>query len=127
MYQSISKQKGASIVSMLVMLFALGFTLSLFMKLLPVYSEDMAIGSALDSVAHEPEMVIQPLSVYQKKLDNRFSVESISVISPRDISLKQEGANTYFYVEYEKRIPGYFNMDFIFKFKHQVQVITQQK
>lgn len=120
-----NKQVGASIWSwmivgaMVVTLFVCG------LQLLPLYMENYAVKSALNSIANDEEIKSTDLLNNKKRLvlkglDSRFMVNNIENASVKNnVHTEETDDGLLIVVEYEARTHLIFNIDGIISFRNE--------
>lgn len=117
-----SKQSGVTLIGFLFIIIIVGFFAYMAMKLFPSYSEAMGVSKAMNQIA--------TAGTNGKSLDDirrdlffklGFQYVDDATIKPSDITIKRDagGANTL-NVDYDKRIPFMYNIDFLLHFNKSV-------
>ncbi|TBR39663.1 MULTISPECIES: DUF4845 domain-containing protein [Dyella] len=115
------KQSGITLIGFLIVLLVVGFFGFMAMKLVPAYTEFMGVNKAMSQVASA--------GVEGKTLDDirrdlmfkmGFQYVDDSTIKPQDITLKRVNNAAELHVEYEKRVPFMYNIDFLLHFEKTV-------
>jgi Tfp pilus assembly major pilin PilA len=103
-----SKQSGVTLIGFLFIIIIVGFFAYTAMKLFPSYSEAAGVSKAMNQIA--------TAGTNGKSLD----VDD-ATIKPSDITIKRDagGANTL-NVDYDKKIPFMYNIDFLLHFDKSV-------
>lgn len=124
-----NRQKGASSLSLLVYICFGAIVLVGVLKVLPVYLEHKKIQSVLEGVAEgfATESQLPSKSALQKKLAKRFSMESISAITVKDIDFKKEGKSWVLNAGYEKRVDIYNNVALLVDFTQVNPVVITSR
>lgn len=117
-------QSGMTMWGVLFVLGTLAFFLFLFFKLLPPYLTDLKIGSALESVGRQPDVVtMTPADIKEairKRLeidsaDDQFDLNKVLTVEPR-------GKMRIVRVSYETVVPMAYNVSALLSFDHSVEV-----
>lgn len=116
-------QSGITLIGFLIVLLVLGFFGFMAMKLVPAYTEFMGVNKAMNQVASN--------GVEGKTLDDirrdlmfkmGFQYVDDSTIKPKDITISRKNNAAELHVEYEKRIPFMYNIDFLLHFEKSVSL-----
>jgi hypothetical protein len=119
-----SKQSGVTLIGFLFIMVIVGFFAFMAMKLFPSYSEYMGVVKAMNQVATE--------GTNGKSLDDirrglmfkmGFQYVDDSTVKPNDITITHDAGGTSFLnVDYDKKIPFMYNIDFLLHFDKSVQL-----
>ena len=123
------KQSGMTSVSLLVYICFGAIILVAVLKVLPAYMENMKIQNVLKSVAESSADGSVPSKADIKRaLSKRFSIESITAISVKDIKVEKEGRGWLLDASYQKHIELYDNVSLVIDFAdgNRVQVPPNQ-
>ena len=118
-----SRQKGITIMGLLIGLVLVGGWVYIGIRLTPVYLEAMAIKSALGKVRDEfqsnPGTTEQMLRL---GISRQFDVESIDVIGFRDVEITRDGGSFILRAAYEETAPLVTNISLLVEFDDSVAV-----
>jgi len=96
------RQKGISLVGLIVVLAVLGFILVLALKIVPTYTEYRAIQNAIVTAKNSGGTIVD----MQKSFDANATATYISSISGRDLIFsKNDNGGVEISFAYEKKIP----------------------
>jgi len=112
------RQRGMSIISLIIGIAVIGFLAVIFMRLLPLYLDYNAIKSSMESVAAEvpPNASINEV---RKRLNKNLEINSVSVVKGVDFELVKDGEIGVIYIEYEARATFIANIEFVVTFEHE--------
>jgi Domain of unknown function (DUF4845) len=116
-----SRQRGATLIGILVIASILGFALYAAIRLTPVFFEYMAVVRALEQTAkeHSGTTNVQELRV---SLDRRWTVEDIHSIDSKDIEIKRGGKGLTMRAWYRAETPFVANVSLVADFDKTVPV-----
>jgi hypothetical protein len=116
-----SRQRGATLIGILVIASILGFALYAAIRLTPVFFEYMAVVRALEQTAkeHAGTNNVQELRV---SLDRRWTVEDIHSIESKDIEIKKGGKGLTMRAWYRAETPFVANVSLVADFDKTVPV-----
>lgn len=117
--KSLHRQKGLSLISLIVTFAFVGFLAVIVMRLIPVYMDDNSIKSAMEAVASElpPNASINEV---RKRLNKNLEINSVTIVKGVDFQLTKDGEMSLIYIEYEARTPFISNIEFAVTFEHEV-------
>lgn len=119
---SASRQRGMSMWSALFVIGVVAFFLFVFFKLIPPYLEDMKVGSALDSLARDPNIGSMSKGEIMEGLSKRFDVDNVTAVKPGQLELKPMGKMKSLVMNYEVVVPLFYNISLLLEFSHARQV-----
>lgn len=116
------KNKGISILGMLITIVIICFGVMLLIDVVPPYMQHSAIQQALKDIAKDANASQMSKAKLRDKLERRLQVESINYVQGDNLDIEKKDGKTYLSLKYERRIPVVANVDFVFKFNDQVVV-----
>lgn len=119
--RSIAKQRGLSLIGLVMVLGLLGFFAFLFMRLFPVYSEYMSVIESMNAVAAEPGISNKSPDMIKASLYKRFNISYVESVKPEHIIIDRKRGNTM-QIKYEVRKPLAYNLDFVAMFDRSVEL-----
>lgn len=115
-----SRQRGATLLGILTIVAILGFGLYGVIRLVPVYSEYMAVVRAMEQTAKaEGGGTVQSMRI---ALDRRWTVEDIHSIDSKDIEIKRQGNGYTMRAWYRAEAPFISNISLVVDFDKTVTV-----
>lgn len=117
----LTSQRGITLIGFLIVLALAGFFFLIGAKLLPMYTEFMAVKAAMVQVQNTPGSArLTPEQVW-KILDRTFYTSYVDSVQRTDVQLVRQ--NGYFLrIAYEVRKPLVYNLDVVAKFDHSVEL-----
>jgi Tfp pilus assembly protein PilE len=117
--KSLHRQKGLSLITLILTFALVGFLAVIVMRLIPVYMDDNSIRSAMESVAAEvpPNASVNEV---RKRIGKNLEINSVSIVKSADFQLTRDGEINLIYIEYEARTPFVGNIEFAVMFEHEV-------
>lgn len=112
-------QKGMSSLNLMLVLGVAGFFLLCAFKLIPVYSENQYIISALESLRDRDKKVDQmsPSEIH-KHLQNFYTVNGVRSPGANNIVVEQERNRSIITIYYEVKVPLFYNISVVLDFKN---------
>lgn len=120
-YKTSRRQRGLTMISMVVLLLFGAFVVTCVLKMLPVYIENWNVRSILNALDEQFEnTTVVSKSDIRTKITKRMNIDMISSIKAKDIEIKKE-KNVYIVnANYESRVPLIGNVDVVMKFDNNV-------
>ena len=117
-----SRQRGATLIGMVVIIAILGFALYAGIRLLPMYLEYMAVARALENTAKEHSGGPTTMQQLRTSLNRRWTIEDINSVQPPDIEIKKAGAGWTMRAWYRAEAPFIGNVSLVADFDKTVEV-----
>ena len=117
-----SRQAGITAVGVLLLALFLGLFAFATIRLTPVYLNYMKVAGVLDGVFREFDSQNPSRAAIVKSVRRRFDVESVSVITARDIKIINEGGGFKVEAVYNHTTPFIANVSFTVHFDKRVTV-----
>jgi hypothetical protein len=117
-----SRQAGITAVGFLILAAFVGLFAFAAIRLTPVYLNYMKVAGVLEGVYKEFDSQNPSRSAIVTSIRRRFDVESVSVISSRDIKVVNEGGGFKLQAVYDHTTPFIANVSFTVHFDKRVLV-----
>ena len=117
-----SRQRGMTAVGFLVLAIFLGLFAFAAIRLTPVYLNYMKVAGVLDGVYKEFDSQNPSRSAIRMSIVRRFEVESVSVISSRDIKVTADSGGFIVQANYDHTTPYIGNLHFTVRFDKEVLI-----
>lgn len=116
------RQRGVSVLGVLVILALFSFFLTVAIRLMPAFMEGRAVKSAIEGVAAAsgPDSSLRDVV---RRIDSTFITNRIDVISSRDVKVYREDGKIFIDASYETRTPLFENVDAVLMFPNNIVVI----
>lgn len=114
------RQRGISLVGMLLVLVIAGFFGTIGMKLGPHYLEFLTVKSVMKDVVEDPEQANSGKMSIFKKIENRLYINNVRGIDAESFSYKKTSRGYQVGVDYKVQQHLFANVDAILSFKHEV-------
>ncbi|PHQ24514.1 DUF4845 domain-containing protein [Marinobacter guineae] len=117
-----SRQRGASALTMMVMVLFFGGLLTLVIKLGPAYLDDVTIQEALESLDGTEGLSQMGPAQVRTLINKRLSVNNVRGFDAKNISVEKDGEFVVINVDYEVRNNLFSNVDTVVHFKHEYEM-----
>jgi hypothetical protein len=119
---SVPREQGMTAVGMLILALFVGLFAFAAIRLTPVYLNYMKVAGVLEGVFDEFDSQGPSRGAIQTSILRRFDVESVSVITHRDIKVTPDNGGFLVVADYDHTSPFIANVYFTVKFHKQVLV-----
>jgi hypothetical protein len=116
------KQRGATIWSVSFILLLIGFVAFTVLRLFPVYMEDFAIASSVESVVNDTAAEYRGARSVRQTLFKRLKFNNVKALDNQQVSVIREGDHYNINVDYEVVVPYIGNISLLINFKHSGSV-----
>lgn len=117
-----ARQAGITTVGFLILAVFIGLFAFAGMRLSPVYLNYMKVAGVLDGVFKEFDSQNPSRASLQKSIRRRFDVESVTIITARDIKIVNESGGFRIEAVYDHMAPFIGNVSFSVHFDKKVLV-----
>ncbi len=116
------QQRGITALGLLILLAFVGLFVFAGIRLVPVYLEHMKIESVMTGVEKEFDGNGPSQRAIMNYIEKRFDVESVNVISVRDVKIRRNGDAYDVVASYSNKTPFIANVSFEVDFEKKVTV-----
>src|SRR5688572_3852649 len=120
--KSIKHQRGMGMLQWALVLAIAGFFLLFAFKVIPLYAENRYVESALRSLENSGEKLEQMTDAeISKKLNNFYMINNVRSVGPtKNIKVMRESEKALVTVDYETRVPLFWNIDLVVSFQNHL-------
>ncbi|AHI28782.1 DUF4845 domain-containing protein [Marinobacter similis] len=119
---AMTRQTGASALTMMVMVLFFGGLLTLAIKLGPIYLDDITIQEALESLDGTDGLSTMGPAQVRTLINKRLSVNNVRGFDAKNITVEKDGDTVMILVDYEVRNDLFSNVDTVVHFKHEYEM-----
>lgn len=119
---AMTRQTGASALTMMVMVLFFGGLLTLAIKLGPIYLDDITIQEALESIDGTDGLSTMGPAQVRTLINKRLSVNNVRGFDAKNITVEKDGDTVMILVDYEVRNDLFSNVDTVVHFKHEYEM-----
>jgi hypothetical protein len=117
------KQRGMGLTGWLFVITIFGFSLTVGMKILPLYIDHSTMLGVMDGMTEQRGLAALSTPELDKILDQRFRVNNILEFNYEDnVTMEREGETVFIILAYEVRVPLIRNIDLIVYFDDSVEL-----
>jgi len=121
----IKHQEGATGISIMIIVGALVFLVTILLKIVPVYVDDSSVKNVVASFHGKSDMRGQSNSEVLKTFEKRLKINNVTSLSDDAVTLEKANGDFVLTVEYEPRGSLIGSLDFIVSFKHEATFPAQ--
>ena len=83
------RQRGITVIGMLLMIIAIAFVALIAMKVVPMYIQYFSIKSTIESIRKEPQLAQMSAQDIQNAIQKRFDIGYVNNITARDLKIRR--------------------------------------
>jgi hypothetical protein len=121
-FSGMGRQRGASALTMMIMVLFFGGLLTLLLKVGPAYLDDITIQEALESLEGTEGLSDMGPARIRTLINKRLSVNNVRGFDAKNITVEKDGGLVTIKVDYEVRNNLFRNVDTIVHFKHEYEM-----
>lgn len=120
------KQSGMTLIGFIVILAVAGFFALMAMKLVPSYLEYFGVVKAMNQLANEPGAAEKSINEIRSELDYKASFQYVDDATlsgqggSQPVRVERKNGQTSLIVDYDKRVPFIYNIEFLMHFQKTV-------
>ena len=114
-----NSQKGIGGLALLVLLFLGGVVFSVGMKLFSPYTTRETVKSVVQSVSEDPTELAKSNAEIRRDIERRFTINQVKLPDRESLQIIQNESELTFLLDYEVRVPMFFNIDAVVMFKEE--------
>jgi Tfp pilus assembly major pilin PilA len=118
----VSKLRGMTLMSFMIVLVVVGFFALIVMKLFPMYSEYYSLKGVMEEYAAQPNSASLAGGQVWQELERRFDIAYVDSVKREHIKVSREGGVSRLNIAYEVRVPMFGNLDVVGKFDNTVDL-----
>ncbi|HAS52167.1 MAG TPA: hypothetical protein DCS21_10670 [Gammaproteobacteria bacterium] len=84
------KERGMTVIGMLLLIVVIGFMLLIAMKVIPMYMEYYKIKATVASIRKEPQLAQMSAADLQRAIQNRFDSGYVERLQARDLKIRND-------------------------------------
>ena len=116
-------QRGASLLSTLLVLIVVGVFFSVGFKLFTPYKDHATINSIMTNMVSDPEELTVSIREMRSNLDKRFLINQVKLPNREALDIRLEEGVLYFDLKYEVRVPMFYNVDALVTFEEHYEAV----
>ena len=86
----IEKQRGITVIGMLLLIIVIAFVALIAMKVVPMYIQLFTVKSTIESIRKEPQLAQMNTTDIQNAIQKRFDIGYVDNITARDLKIRND-------------------------------------
>jgi hypothetical protein len=120
--RSVPREDGMTALGIIILVIFIGLFAFSGLRLTPIYLNYMKVAGVLDGTYKEFDSQSPSRSAIRRSIQRRFDVESVSVITARDIKVTADSGGFLVEAVYDHTVPFIGNIYFTVKFDERVTI-----
>jgi len=120
--QSISKQQGLTMISILAIVVVVVFFVIFLIRLVPIYLDGFAITESLSYMETQQELKKKSIRDIRKSLMSKLNLNSVYGVVADDVYIIKKRNKVFIEVDYEVRENIVGNLDFVVSFNKEAVI-----
>lgn len=122
--KSRKQQAGASFFSVLIVLIVAGFLFSIAFKLYPAYTDNLTVESVIEDMVSDREQLKAGPGGLKSGFIKKMRINQVKLPHKDSLVITRKEGVIRFIVDYEVRIPMFYNVDAVVVFKKEYEAIA---
>ena len=124
MNSMVRQQRGATLITWLVIFMMIGFFIMLGLRLAPIYMQNYTVKNIIEGLQTEPMIGRKPVGEIRQMLLRRFDINGIRELGRDNVKISRSGGTTKVEVAYETRQHIVANVDVVVTFNESLDLIA---
>jgi Tfp pilus assembly major pilin PilA len=116
-----SKQKGFTLIGLIMILSLIGIITLSVLKIFPVYMEHLAVQTAMNAIKVDQDLKTMSVGQIRSLFEKKLNVNQVTSIKARDAKINRTLSDVVFKIEYEVRKDYIGNVDIVMSFSDQFE------
>lgn len=118
-----NRQKGMSLMGLLLLLGLIGLAVTLAFKTIPHYLDYFSLKKSIELAGHQQALGVETVDDFYSYVGKNMQVNNIQDVDlKKALSVKEEGGKFTAHLNYEQREHLFFNLDLVIKFDETFSV-----
>lgn len=118
--QRCGRQRGMTVIGMLLVMIVVAFVALIGMKVVPMYVQYYSIKSTIESIRKEPQVAqMTPMDI-QNAIQKRFDIGYVDNISARDLKIRNERSGRVLDLIYQDERSLFYGLSVVLKVNESI-------
>ena len=109
------KQRGMTVIGMLLLIIVLAFVALIGMKVVPMYIQMFTVKSTIDSIRKEPQLAQMGATEIQNAIQKRFDIGYVNNITARDLKIRNDRSGRVLDLVYQDERDLFYGLSVVLK------------
>jgi len=118
--QQRGRQRGMTVIGMLLVMIVVAFVALIGMKVVPMYVQYYSIKSTIESIRKEPQVAQMTQMDIQNAIQKRFDIGYVDNISARDLKIRNERSGRVLDLIYQDERSLFYGLSVVLKVNESI-------
>lgn len=114
------RQRGMTVIGMLLVMIVVAFVALIGMKVVPMYVQYYSIKSTIESIRKEPQVAQMTQMDIQNAIQKRFDIGYVDNISARDLKIRNERSGRVLDLIYQDERSLFYGLSVVLKVNESI-------
>ncbi|QQS52989.1 MAG: DUF4845 domain-containing protein [Candidatus Competibacteraceae bacterium] len=111
----VGKQRGMTVIGMLLLIIVIAFVALIGMKVVPMYIQMFTVKSSIESIRKEPQLAqMSPIDI-QNAIQKRFDIGYVDNITARDLKIRNDRSGRVLDLVYQDERDLFYGLSVVLK------------
>lgn len=111
----VGKQRGMTVIGMLLLIIVIAFVALIGMKVVPMYIQMFTVKSSIESIRKEPQLAqMSPIDI-QNAIQKRFDIGYVDNITARDLKIRNDRGGRVLDLVYQDERDLFYGLSVVLK------------
>ena len=116
----VGKQRGMTVIGMLLLIIVIAFVALIGMKVVPMYIQMFTVKSTIESIRKEPQLAQMSTTDIQNAIQKRFDIGYVDNITARDLKIRNDRGGRVLDLVYQDERDLFYGLSVVLKVKETI-------
>ena len=116
----VGKQRGITVIGMLLLIIVIAFVALIAMKVVPMYIQMFTVKSTIESIRKEPQLTQMSTTDIHNAIQKRFDIGYVDNITARDLKIRNDGGGRVLDLVYQDERDLFYGLSVVLKVKETI-------
>jgi len=116
----VGKQRGITVIGMLLLIIVIAFVALIAMKVVPMYIQLFTVKSTIESIRKEPQLTQMSTTDIHNAIQKRFDIGYVDNITARDLKIRNDGGGRVLDLVYQDERDLFYGLSVVLKVKETI-------
>ena len=116
----VEKQRGITVIGMLLLIIVIAFVALIAMKVVPMYIQLFTVKSTIESIRKEPQLTQMSTTDIHNAIQKRFDIGYVDNITARDLKIRNDGGGRVLDLVYQDERDLFYGLSVVLKVKETI-------
>ncbi|MCB1823124.1 MAG: DUF4845 domain-containing protein [Candidatus Competibacteraceae bacterium] len=111
----VGKQRGMTVIGMLLLIIVIAFVALIGMKVVPMYIQMFTVKSTIESIRKEPQLAQMSTTDIQNAIQKRFDIGYVENITAKDLKIRNERGSRVLDLVYQDERDLFYGLSVVLK------------